>query len=112
MFPRTRSSGLPPAIAQPGNRKLELYDDAADSQWSHPPEFPYAAGGLVSTVDDYLAFGQMMLDNGPFGDERILSRASVELMATGRSRPSNVGTAVFPSGRPRLGFWRLRHDPA
>jgi CubicO group peptidase (beta-lactamase class C family) len=47
-----------------GNPKtgaLEIYDDARASQWSRPPAFPSAAGGLVSTVDDYLAFCQMML---------------------------------------------------
>jgi CubicO group peptidase (beta-lactamase class C family) len=33
-------------------------------------------------VDDLLAFGRMMLDNGAYGRERILSRPSVELMTT------------------------------
>src|SRR5262249_47564223 len=56
------------------------YDDAAGGQWSHPPAFPSGGGGLVSTVDDYLAFGQMMLDKGKHGRERILSRPSVEAM--------------------------------
>lgn len=37
-------------------------------------------GGLVSTVDDYLAFCQMMLNKGQYGRERILSRPSIELM--------------------------------
>jgi CubicO group peptidase (beta-lactamase class C family) len=40
---------------------LELYDEAEGGQWSRPPAFPSGAGGLVSTIDDYLAFGQMML---------------------------------------------------
>ena len=33
---------------------LELVD-APDGQWSSPPAFPSGAGGLVSTVDDWLA---------------------------------------------------------
>lgn len=33
---------------------LEPYDGVEDSQWSHPPAFPNAEGGLVSTVGDYL----------------------------------------------------------
>jgi CubicO group peptidase (beta-lactamase class C family) len=45
----------------PGTGALELYDAAA-GQWSRPPAFPSAGGGLVSTIDDYLAFGQMMLN--------------------------------------------------
>jgi len=61
---------------------LELYDDAADSQWSRSPVFESGGGGLVSTVDDYLAFCRMMLNKGKHGGERILSRPSVELMTT------------------------------
>jgi CubicO group peptidase (beta-lactamase class C family) len=61
---------------------FEVFDEAAGGQWSRPPAFPAAASGLVSTVDDYLAFGQMMLDEGKHGSERILSRLSVETMTT------------------------------
>jgi len=61
---------------------FEVFDEAAGGQWSCPPVFPAAASGLVSTIDDYLAFGQMMLDKGKHGSERILSRPSVETMTT------------------------------
>ena len=44
--------------------KIEVFDEAKGGQWSRPPAFPSGAGGLVSTIDDYLAFGQMMLNNG------------------------------------------------
>ena len=44
--------------------KLDLLDDARNSRWSRPPAFPAGGGGLVSTVDDYLTFGQMMLNKG------------------------------------------------
>jgi CubicO group peptidase (beta-lactamase class C family) len=68
--------------ADPETGALELYDDANDSQWSRPPVFESGGGGLVSTVDDYLAFCRMMLNKGKHGSERILSRPSVELMTT------------------------------
>lgn len=61
---------------------LSVYDEAEGGQWTRPPAFPSGAGGLASTVDDYLAFGQMMLDKGKHGSVRILSRPSVELMTT------------------------------
>jgi CubicO group peptidase (beta-lactamase class C family) len=64
-----------------------LYDEAAGGQWSRPPAFPSGGAGLVSTVDDYLAFGQMMLDQGKHGSERILSRLSVEVMTTDQLTP-------------------------
>src|SRR5206468_4036780 len=66
----------------PQTGALELHDGVADSQWSRPPAFPDGGAGLVSTVDDYLAFGQMLLDKGRYGRERILSRLSVETMTT------------------------------
>jgi CubicO group peptidase (beta-lactamase class C family) len=64
------------------NGVLELYDGVEDSQWSQPPAFPDARGGLVSTVNDYLAFGRMLLRDGRYPGGRLLSRPSVRLMTT------------------------------
>ncbi|MEV0321601.1 serine hydrolase domain-containing protein [Streptomyces sp. NPDC050658] len=60
---------------------LELLD-AADGEWSVPPVFPSGAGGLVSTVDDWLAFGRMLLAEGTAGGLRLLSAESVLQMTT------------------------------
>ena len=38
--------------------------------------------GLVSSTEDYLKFAQMLLNGGRLGDQRILSRKSVELMSS------------------------------
>jgi CubicO group peptidase (beta-lactamase class C family) len=73
---------LPSYTSNPETGGLALYDEAAGGQWSRPPAFPSGGGGLVSTVDDYLAFGRMLLDGGKHGNERILSRLSVEAMTT------------------------------
>ena len=73
--------------ANPEAAALELHDDAGDSKWSRPPAFESGGGGLVSTVDDYLAFCRMMLNGGKHGGERILSRPSVELMTTDHLTP-------------------------
>jgi CubicO group peptidase (beta-lactamase class C family) len=59
---------------------VDVYDAVADSMWRQEPAFPSGAGGLVSTVPDYLAFGEMMLRQGRYDGGRLLSRASVELM--------------------------------
>ena len=83
----------------------ELCDGVRDSKWSRPPAFPDGGAGLVSTIDDYFAFGQMMLDKGKAGGkhgrERILSRPSVEAMTTDQLTPEQrAGTGVFlESGR-------------
>jgi CubicO group peptidase (beta-lactamase class C family) len=38
--------------------------DPPDGQWSRPPRFPDGAGGLVSTAEDLLRFGRMLLRPG------------------------------------------------
>ena len=61
------------------------------------PAFPSGAGGLVSTIDDYLAFSQMMLNQGKYDNERILSRLSVELMITDQLTPEQKAVSgLFP----------------
>jgi CubicO group peptidase (beta-lactamase class C family) len=66
---------------------VDVYDAVADSKWRQPPAFPSGAGGLVSTVQDYLAFGEMMLRQGKYDGGRLLSRASIELMTTDQLTP-------------------------
>jgi CubicO group peptidase (beta-lactamase class C family) len=77
---------------------LVLHDGVADSQWSRPPVFPDAAAGLVSTADDFLAFGAMLLDKGRHGRERILSRLSVETMTTDQLTPAQKAATDFAPG--------------
>ncbi|SNT11976.1 CubicO group peptidase, beta-lactamase class C family [Asanoa hainanensis] len=53
--------------------------EALDTQeeWASVPPFFSGAGGVVSTVDDFFAFGRMMLGAGP---QRLLSRPSLATM--------------------------------
>ncbi|MFE2548328.1 serine hydrolase domain-containing protein [Streptomyces sp. NPDC059355] len=64
--------------------------DAPDGRWSGLPAFPSGAGGLVSTADDWCAFGRMLLAEGALdGDRgRLLSAASVRRMTTDWLTPS------------------------
>jgi CubicO group peptidase (beta-lactamase class C family) len=61
-----------------------VHDDPRTGYWSRPPAFAAGGGGLVSTVDDYLAFARLLLSGGVAGSRRILSRASLRLMTTNR----------------------------
>jgi CubicO group peptidase (beta-lactamase class C family) len=80
--------------------EFEVFDGVQDSRWARPPVFESGAGGLVSTVDDLHAFGQMMLNRGRYGNECILSRPSVELMTTDHITPEQkAASGFFP------GFW-------
>ena len=38
--------------------------DGPDGQWSRPPLFADGSGGLVSSIDDVLAFGRMLMRGG------------------------------------------------
>ena len=83
-------------IPNPATGTLDLFDSAQDSQWGRPPAFPSGANGLVSTLDDYLAFAQMMLFQGRYGSERILSRLSVEVMTTDQLTPEQKAMSILP----------------
>ena len=76
---------------------------AADptTRFAEPPVFPSGAGGLASTVDDYLSFARMLLHHGEVDGVRILSRKSVELMTIDQM-PAEPERRFFI----RDGFWR------
>jgi len=52
--------------------------DQPDGKWSRPPAFGDGGAGLVSTVDDLLAFARMLLGGGA----PVLSRDAVHAMTT------------------------------
>ncbi|HTK64877.1 MAG TPA: serine hydrolase domain-containing protein [Pseudonocardia sp.] len=57
--------------------------DGPHGQWSTVPAFPSGAGGLVSTLDDWLAFARMLLAEGRApGGSRLLTADSVHQMTT------------------------------
>jgi CubicO group peptidase (beta-lactamase class C family) len=85
-------------VPNPTTGTLALFDGVQESQWGRPPTFPSGASGLVSTLDDYLAFGQMMLNQGRHGSERILSRLSVEAMTTDQLTPEQKAVSSLLPG--------------
>ncbi|MGI8631684.1 MAG: serine hydrolase [Solirubrobacterales bacterium] len=74
---------------------------------------PRRRGGLVSTIDDYLAFAQMLLSHGQHGNERLLSRASVETMTTDHLTGDQKAAAGPFLGHNRgLGIRPVHHHDA
>jgi CubicO group peptidase (beta-lactamase class C family) len=53
---------------------------------------------LVSTADDFLAFGRMLLGGGQLDGRRVLSRASVELMTADQLTPAQKAGAIWIPG--------------
>jgi CubicO group peptidase (beta-lactamase class C family) len=93
--------------ADPESGELVLDEEAGNAEWSEPPAFPDAGGGMVSTVDDCFAFGRMMLHQGKLGGERVLSRASVEAMTTDHLTPEQKAVSGFFPGYFDTRGWGL-----
>lgn len=68
---------------QPGAKApiVAAYDPA------RPPKWFSAGGGLHSTAEDYVRFCLMLINGGALEGERVLSRKSIELMASNHLPP-------------------------
>jgi CubicO group peptidase (beta-lactamase class C family) len=80
---------------------LQAYD-GPDGAWSRPPAFEDGSGGLVSTVDDLLAFARMLLAGGRPLLPADLARAMCTEQLTRAQRASAVGTPYL--GQRSWGF--------
>jgi CubicO group peptidase (beta-lactamase class C family) len=82
-----------------------VFDAARGGRFSKPAVFEAGGAELVSTADDYLAFCRMLLNKGRYGDTRILSRASVELMMTDHlTAEQKIGAELFFGNNRGWGF--------
>ena len=83
----------------PQKGPVRMDADGAQSAYASKPVFPSGAGGLVSTVDDYLAFARMLLAGGVHGDSRLLSADSVREMTRDQltaEQKAASATTFFP----------------
>jgi len=89
----------------------ELIADASASRRSGDydvqPPMPSGGGGMVSTAEDYYRFAQMLANGGELDGKRILSPATVKLMASNHV-PAELLTGQFGIGyqvmRPGFGY--------
>lgn len=88
--------------------------DAERERRAHP-EWESGGGGLVSTLNDYARFAQMLLNGGEFEGKRYLSPASFTAMTTDHVGPgSGVGRDYyyFPGDGFGYGYGLgIRTDP-
>ncbi len=61
-------------------RTLTPVDEGDPPFYTVRPKAPSGGGGLVSTVDDYLRFCQMILNEGELDGQRVLMPATVRFM--------------------------------
>ncbi len=69
---------------------LTVYDGIAHSQWGEPLEFHSGGGGLVGTIDDFLAFARTLLP----GNESLLKPESVALVTANHLTPAQQEAAT------------------
>jgi CubicO group peptidase (beta-lactamase class C family) len=67
-----------------------------------PPAVPSGGGGMVSTIEDYYRFAQMMANGGQLDGKRILSPESVKLMTSNHLSPE------LTSGKFGIGAQHMR----
>src|SRR5258708_6710893 len=104
VVPPEKRSRLAVLYAPAPEGELAVLDHPVASGWAEPPLFPSGGGGLVSTADDYLRFGRMLLGKGALDGVCILSRKTVEAMMTDYLTPEQHTHAIFD----RTDMWANR----
>jgi CubicO group peptidase (beta-lactamase class C family) len=95
-LPAEHAGRLPSQYAtDPGTGSVKPFADTGPDVWTAPPVFPSAAGGLLSTADDFLAFARLLLNGGVHGGRRLLSERSVEMMTTNYLTPDQIAGGGF-----------------
>jgi CubicO group peptidase (beta-lactamase class C family) len=86
-------------------KELVLVDDPERSAYRREPKMLNGGGGLVGTMGDYLRFVGMLVNGGELDGRRILSRKTIELMASNHL-PGDGDMADFalPMGYGEVGF--------
>ncbi len=79
-------------------------DAPPSSSYTEPGIFFSGGGGLVSTVPDYLRFGQMILNGGELDGERILKAGTVAEMGTNALTPAQGSLSFGDSFNPAHPF--------
>ena len=88
--------------AAPETGGIKVAEPVTDP-WSRPPLFESGGGqggGLLSTADDLLAFGRMLLNGGRHGGLQLLSPQSLQEMTTDQLTPAQKAASPFSPG-----FW-------
>jgi CubicO group peptidase (beta-lactamase class C family) len=71
----------------PKTGQVTVMDRPPASSLAKAPAFAAGGGGLVSTADDYVRFGRMLLGKGALDGVRLLSPRMVERMTTDHLTP-------------------------
>ena len=101
-WPAGTTGRVATAYAPDENGNPVLFD-GPDGFWASPPSFPNASGWLVSTMDDFWAFVQLLRNGGVYDDRRLLSEGSVLLMTSDHLERGPAPRRAAVLGRERVG---------
>lgn len=66
-------------------KKLISFDDKSNTPFKDKVVLLNGSGGLLSTTDDYLKFASMLLNNGSFKNNQLISKETLDLMKVDHS---------------------------
>ena len=85
------------------DRRLMTADVESQRNPGVKPAFLSGSGGLLSTIDDYFRFAQMVLNGGEANGKRLLKGSTVQLMRT-NVLAEGVAVDTYGPAQPGLGF--------
>jgi CubicO group peptidase (beta-lactamase class C family) len=86
-------------------KELVLVDDPERSSYRREPKLLMGGGGLVGTTPDYLRFVGMLVNGGELDGRRILSRKTLELLASNHLPGGrDMADMALPMGYGEVGF--------
>ncbi len=93
------------ALYEPGAKgRIICIDPAHNSPFINPAAVASGGAGLISSLQDYLAFTQCMLNGGELDGTRILGRKTVEKMRRNHLPVSLLPVNIDGFNTPGLGF--------
>lgn len=100
--PEEKQNRLAKVYETVGQGKMELYTGehlVISNRMEKSPAYEAGGAGLVSTIDDYARFAQMLLNGGSLDGKEILQPETVKFMRTGGL-----------TARQQESFWNIQLD--
>jgi len=79
-LPKDKIQRLTTLYIKENDGELLSFDNKSNSPFVNKVILLNGSGGLLSTTDDYLKFCQMLLNNGAFNGQKLITRKTLELM--------------------------------
>ena len=92
-------------------KKLISFDDKSNTPFKDEVVLLNGSGGLLSTTDDYLKFASMLLNNGAYKNNQLISKETLNLMKVDHSLGLKYKKLAF--GKKKgfgLGFEIVKED--